>query len=107
MLLRWLGTFSLCFLAIYLIVFLGGWKLFESGDPILIEIGAALVLSIFFFAINEVLTMHEKKIKDLEDHIKKLEDTQRARRKDAEPINRAISRDLLAHFVLSVIGGKK
>ena len=60
-------------MAIYLIVFLGGWKLFESGDPILMEIGAALVLSIFFFAINEVLTMHEKKIKDLEEHIKKLE----------------------------------
>lgn len=75
MLLRWLGVFILCFLAIYLIVFLGGWKLFESGDPILMEIGAALVLSIFFFAINEVLTMHEKKIKDLEEHIKKLEDT--------------------------------
>ena len=75
MLLRWLGAFILCFLAIYLIVFLGGWKLFESGNPILMEIGAALVLSIFIFAINEVLTMHEKKIKDLQEHIKKLEDT--------------------------------
>ena len=75
MLLRWLGAFILCFLAIYLTVFFGGWKLFESGDPILMEIGAALVLSIFFFAINEVLTIHEKKIKDLEEHIKKLEDT--------------------------------
>lgn len=75
MLLRWFGTFLLCFLSIYLIVFLGAWKLFESGDPIMMEIGAALVLSIFFFAINEVLTMHEKKIKDLEEHIKKLEDT--------------------------------
>ena len=75
MLLRWLGVFLLCFLAIYVIVFIGGWKLFESGDPILIEIGVALVLSIFIFAINEVLTMHEKKIKDLEEHIRKLEDT--------------------------------
>lgn len=75
MLLRWLGVFLLCFLAIYLIVFFGGWELFESGDPVLMEIGAALVLSIFVFAINEVLTMHEKKIKDLEEHIKKLEDT--------------------------------
>lgn len=75
MLLRWLGAFILCFLVIYLIVFLGGWKLFESGDPILMEIGASLVLSIFFFAINEVLSMHEKKIKDLEKHIKKLEET--------------------------------
>ena len=75
MLLRLLGAFILCFLVIYLVVFFGGWKLFESGDPILMEIGAALVLSIFFFAINEVVTMHEKKIKDLEERIKKLEDT--------------------------------
>lgn len=73
--LRWLAMFLLCFVVIYLCVFLGGWKLFESGDPILMEIGAALVLSIFFSAINEVLTMHEKKIKDLEEHIKKLEET--------------------------------
>lgn len=75
MFLRWLGVFLLCFLTIYLIVFLGGWRLFESGDPILMEIGAALVLSIFFFAINEVLTTQEKKIEDLQEHIKKLEDT--------------------------------
>ena len=75
MLLRWLGVFLLCFLTIYLIVFFGGWKLFNSGDPILMEIGAAFILSILFFAINEVLTMHEKKIKDLEEHIKNLEDT--------------------------------
>lgn len=75
LLLRWLGAFLLCFLTIYLIVFFCGWKLFESGDPILIEIGAALVLSIFLFAINEVLRMHEKKIKDLEEQIKRLEDT--------------------------------
>ena len=75
MLWRWLVTFILCFLTIYLIVFLGGWKLFENNDPILMEIGAALVLSIFFFANHEVLTMNEKKIKDLEERIQKLEDT--------------------------------
>lgn len=75
MLLRWLGVFLLCFLSIYLIVLFGGWKLFESGDPILMEIGAALVLSIFLFAINEVLRMHEKKIKDLEEQIKQLKDS--------------------------------
>ena len=74
MLLRWLGAFILCFLAIYLIVFLGGWKLFESGDPILIEIGVAFILSIFLFAIIEVQTTHEKKIKDLEERVKQLED---------------------------------
>ena len=70
---RWLCVFLLCFLVIYLIVFFGGWKLFESGDPMLIEIGVALVLSVFIFIINEVITTHEKKIKDLEEQIKKIE----------------------------------
>ena len=74
MLLRYLGVFLLCFLTIYLIVFFGGWKLFESGDPILIEIGVAFILSIFLFAIIEVQTIHEKKIKDLEERVKQLED---------------------------------
>lgn len=74
MLLRYLGFFLLCFLTIYLIVFFGCWRLFESGDPILIEIGVAFILSIFLFAIIEVQTTHEKKIKDLEERVKQLED---------------------------------
>lgn len=53
-LLRWAGTFVICFIVIYLTGFFGGWKLFNSGDPILIEIGVALVLSFFVFVINEV-----------------------------------------------------
>lgn len=73
LLLRWLGVFLLCFLTIYLIVFFGGWRLFESGDPILIETGVAFILSIFLFAIIEVQTTHEKKIKDLEERVKQLE----------------------------------
>ena len=43
LLLLWLAVFAACFVIIYLIVFFGGAKLFESGDPILIELGAALV----------------------------------------------------------------
>lgn len=73
--LRFLGCFVLCFLAIYLFVFVGGWKLFESGDPILIEIGVAFIFSIFFFAINEVIASHQKRIIDLENRVKMLEDT--------------------------------
>ena len=71
--LRYLGTFALCFIAIYLVVFFGGWKLFESNDPILIELGVALILSIFIFAINEVLIKQDKKIKALEERISELE----------------------------------
>ena len=74
MLLRWLGFFLLCFLTIYLIVFFGGYRFFESGDPILIEIGVAFILSIFLFAIIEVQKLHETKIKALEERVKQLED---------------------------------
>lgn len=45
------------------------------GDPILIEIGVALILSIFIFAINETITILEKKIKSLVERIDKLEET--------------------------------
>ena len=44
LLLRWAIIFLFCFIMIYLFVFFGGWKLFESGDPILIEIGVAFIL---------------------------------------------------------------
>ena len=72
-LLKWAVWFAICFVIIYLIAFFGGWKLFESGDPILIEIGLALILSVFVSIINEVVTGLEKRIKRLEEKIKELE----------------------------------
>lgn len=72
-LLRWAGTFVLCLIVIYLFVFFGGWKLFESGNPILIEVGIAFVLSFFVFGINEVIRSVEKKLKTLEERINELE----------------------------------
>ena len=75
-LLKWVVTFIICFVVIYLIVFFGGWKLFESGDPILIEIGIALVLSFFVFAFSETVTALEKIVKSLEDRLSSIsEDT--------------------------------
>ena len=71
--LRWFGWFAVCFLIIYLMVFVGGWKLFESGDPILVEVGAAVILSIFVFAGNEAATELNKKVKALEERIEALE----------------------------------
>ena len=70
---RWAMIFALCFTVIYLTVFFGGWKLFESGDPLLMELGVALVLSFFVFAFNEVATKLEKKIQELEERIEKME----------------------------------
>ena len=72
-LLKWTAWFAVCFVVIYLIVFFGGWKLFESGDPIMLEIGLALILSVFVTIINEVVTGLEKRIAHLEDKIKELE----------------------------------
>ena len=72
-LLRWAGIFLLCFAVVYLTVFFGGWKLFESRDPLLIEIGVALILSIFVFAFNETVTKLEKKIEALEKRIDEME----------------------------------
>ena len=74
--LRWALTFVLCFLIIYLIIFIGGWKLFESGDPILMELGGALILSIFVFAVNETITALEKRVDLLEARIDELEKEQ-------------------------------
>lgn len=71
--LRWVAMFFLCFIVIYLFVFFGGWKLFESGDPILIEVGVAFVLSFFVAIANEVTTGLEKRVKSLEERINKLE----------------------------------
>ena len=73
LLLKWAGTFLLCFVWIYLFVFFGGWKLFESGAPLLIEVGVAFVLSFFVFVINEVVMGLEKRVKTLEERINELE----------------------------------
>ena len=76
LLLRWAVWFLICFIIIYLFVFFGGWKLFKSDNPILIEIGFAFVLSIFVYTINEVVTGLEKKVKALEERLNELENKQ-------------------------------
>lgn len=73
LLLKWAGIFVLCFIVIYLLVFFGGWKQFESGDPVLIEVGIALVLSFFVFVFNEIVTGLEKRVKALEERLKELD----------------------------------
>ena len=70
---RWAGIFILCLIVIYCFVFFGGWKLFESGDPILMEIGISLVLSFFVFIFNETITKLEKRIQILEKRVSEAE----------------------------------
>ena len=71
--LKWAVAFIICFIVIYLIVFFGGWKLFESGDPILIEIGVAFILSFFVFIFYEIVTWLKKQVESLEKRIEELE----------------------------------
>ena len=75
-LMRWAITFVVCFIVIYLFVFFGGWKLFESGDAVLVELGVALVLSIFVYLFTEIVIRLEKRVKALEERLDKLENTQ-------------------------------
>ena len=76
LLLKWAGVFIFCFVIIYLIVFFWGSKLFGSGDPILIEIGVALILSIFVFAFGEAGAALEKRVKALEERLNEFENKQ-------------------------------
>lgn len=62
------------FVCIYLFVFTYGWKLIESGDIILIEIAVSIVVGAIVFAICENWRAYEFKIRNLQEHIEKLEE---------------------------------
>ena len=72
-LLKWAIAFVVCFGVIYLLVFIGGWQLFESGDPILIEVGASVILSFFVLIFGEIVLSLEKRIKVLEEKLAEFE----------------------------------
>ena len=74
LILLWLAAFAACFVIIYLIVFFGGAKLLESGDPILIELGCALILSVFLSVILYAMEAQSKRIDALEKRVRKLEE---------------------------------
>lgn len=71
--LHFLICFIISFIFIYLIIFVGGWRLFESGDPILLEIAAATVIGFFIWLIYEWSALFKCKIKELEERIEELE----------------------------------
>lgn len=73
--LHFLICFVISFVCIYLIIFTGGWSLFESGDPILLEIAAAIVIGFIIWLIYELSGQFECKIKELEKRIEELEKT--------------------------------
>ena len=71
--LRWFISILFSFVCIYLFIFFGGWKLVESGDPIRMELAAAIVVGTILFVMNEVATAQDRKIKDLEERVAELE----------------------------------
>lgn len=73
MCLHWLVSTVICFILIYLFIFFGGWKLAESGDPILLEILAAIAMGSVFWILYEVASDQNRKIQELEKRIAALE----------------------------------
>ncbi len=69
--------FIVTFISIYLLVFIGGWELFESKDPILMEIGVSVIVTFFLFVIGSAMETMQKENKDkiekLESRIVELE----------------------------------
>ena len=76
LLLKFAGVFALCFIIIYLIMFFWGWKLIETGDPVLIEVVFAVILSVFLCAFGEAGSALEKRVKSLEERLKEFENKQ-------------------------------
>lgn len=73
MLFHLFASVVISFVLIYLFVFFGGWKLLESGDPILLEIVAAVAMGFIFWVMFEIATSLEAKVAELEQRIAALE----------------------------------
>ena len=73
LLLLWLAEIAVCFAVIYVVVFFSSAKLFESGDPILIMLGCALILSVFVSVILHAMEAQSKRIDALEARVRTLE----------------------------------
>lgn len=61
------------FVYIYLFVFFGGYKLFDSKDIILQEIGASVIIGVVVFLVFKSFKLNSDKIDELEKRIEELE----------------------------------
>lgn len=66
-------SWVISFLVIYLFVFFGGYKLFESGDIILQELGVSFIVGFNVFLIFSLFKNNSAKISELEKRIEELE----------------------------------
>lgn len=61
------------FVFIFLFIFVGGYQLFESGDPILQELGVSVLIGVIIMFVIELFKSNSKRIENLEKRIEKLE----------------------------------
>lgn len=61
------------FVCIYLFVFFGGYKLLDSRDIILQEIGASVIIGVVVFLVFKSFKLNSDKIDELEKRIEELE----------------------------------
>jgi len=66
-------SIAITFIVIYILIFFGGWRLFEPLDPILLEIAGAIVIGTIFYVMVEIVAYFESKIIELEKRISELE----------------------------------
>ena len=71
--LRMLLCWIISFVVIYLLVFFGGWKLIESGNPILMEIAVSFIVGILLGIIVELSKYCETEFNKMASQIRKLE----------------------------------
>lgn len=70
---KFILSWLLSFVVIYLFVFFAGHKLFESGDVILQEIGVSFVVGVVLLFSTELFVVNNKKIEKLEKRVEELE----------------------------------
>lgn len=73
MILKILIAWVISFLIIYLFVFLGGFRLLESDDIILKEIGVSFVVGLVITFVCELFMANRSRIEELEKRIEALE----------------------------------
>lgn len=66
-------TIAVVFAVVYLFVLLGGWKLFESGDPVAVEIGVSVILGILAWILIKLYVLLNSRIDKLENKIEQIE----------------------------------
>lgn len=70
---RLLGCIAAAFVLIYLLVFIGGWRLLESGDMVMIEIAVAVLVGIILWLFFEQARQYDERLRQLEERISELE----------------------------------